>query len=282
MAKKLIATISLCLIALEAHCNELDNLIQTSSALVSQIDRGIKLAGAGYAYSNTGGALTNGSLAGTAHISTAQLDAYNAALGNMDAYQAYGDVQAMLEAQAATEFELMNTAVEEFTEVVVEMIAVVEVAEIAAEAETSDDKAEVQEYVTANETALTITQDQVDTYNQSLDDIEEHGNNASAFLGVAANEDAVAFLQQGAEDNNSNANDGTLTFSQDQQWVKLSYAGTNTANAVYVNGQQGSFGMDFYLSEADWLATGAESELYLTGPTALGYRCFMFNEDCDP
>jgi len=260
----------------------LDDLIQTSSTLVNQIDRGIKLAGAGYAYSNTGGALTSGSLAGTAHISTAQLDAYNAALGNMSDYQAYGDVQALLESQAATEFDLMNTAVEEFTEVVVDMIAVVEVAEIAAEAETADDKAEVQEYVVANETALTITQDQVDTYNQSLDDIEEHGNNASAYLGVANNESAVAFLQQGAEDNNSNADLGTLTFSQDQQWVKLSYAGTNSANAVYINGQQGSFDMDFYLSESDWLTAGAQSELYLTGPTKLGYRCFMFEEDCDP
>ena len=115
----------------------MDDLIQTSSTLVNQIDRGIKLAGAGYAYSNTGGALTSGSLAGTAHISTAQLDAYNAALGNMSDYQAYGDVQALLESQAATEFDLMNTAVEEFTEVVVDMITVVEVAEIAAEAETS-------------------------------------------------------------------------------------------------------------------------------------------------
>ena len=98
----------------------------------------------------------------------------------------------------------MNTAVEEFTDVVVEMIAVVEVSEIAADAETPEDKAEVQAYVVANESTLTISQDQVDTYNQSLDDIEEHGNNASAFLGVAANEDAVAFLQQGAENNNSN------------------------------------------------------------------------------
>ena len=273
---------SLFLLATEAHSNELDALINSSAAIVSQIDRGIKLAGAGYGYATTGGALSNGSLAGTAHISTAQLNAYNTALGNMGDYQAYGDVQALLEAKAATEFELMNTAVDEFTDVVVEMIAVVEVSEIAAEAETPDDKAEVQAYVVANESTLSITQDQVDTYNQSLDDIEEHGNNASAFLGVANNESAVAFLQQGAEDNNSNADLGTLTFSQDQQWVKLSYAGTNSANAVYINGQEGSFGMDFYVSEADLLATGAQSELYLTGPTKLGYRCFMFEEDCDP
>ena len=278
----MLTVVSLCLIAIEAQSNELDNLINASSAIVGQIDRGIKLAGAGYAYANTGGSLSNGQLAGNAHISTEQLNAYNAALNNMVTFQAYGDVQTLLETQAATELDLMNTAVEEFTEVVVEMIAVVEVAEIAADAETPDDKAEVQAYIVENETALSITSDQVDTYNQSLDDIEEHGNKASAYLGVAANKEAVLFLQQGAEDNNSNADLGTLTFSQDEAWVSLSYAGTNNANAVYLDNRQGSFGMNFYLSEADILAAGEQSELYLTGPTALGYRCFMFQEDCDP
>tara|TARA_R110000787_G_scaffold27846_1_gene76604 strand:+ start:245 stop:1069 length:825 start_codon:yes stop_codon:yes gene_type:complete len=274
--------VSLCLIAIEAQSNELDNLINASSAIVGQIDRGIKLAGAGYAYANTGGSLSNGQLAGNAHISTEQLNAYNAALNNMVTFQAYGDVQTLLETQAANELQLMDDAVEEFTDVVVEMIAVVEVAEIAADAETPDDKAEVQAYIVENETALSITSDQVDTYNQSLDDIEEHGNKASAYLGVAANKEAVLFLQQGAEDNNSNADLGTLTFSQDEAWVSLAYAGTNNANAVYLDNRQGSFGMDFYVSEADILAAGEQSELYLTGPTALGYRCFMFQEDCDP
>tara|TARA_R110000803_G_scaffold104418_1_gene172654 strand:- start:506 stop:1342 length:837 start_codon:yes stop_codon:yes gene_type:complete len=278
----MLTVVSLCLIAIEAQSNELDNLINASSAIVGQIDRGIKLAGAGYAYANTGGSLSNGQLAGNAHISTEQLNAYNAALNNMVTFQAYGDVQTLLETQAANELQLMDDAVEEFTDVVVEMIAVVEVAEIAADAETPDDKAEVQAYIVENETALSITSDQVDTYNQSLDDIEEHGNKASAYLGVAANKEAVLFLQQGAEDNNSNADLGTLTFSQDEAWVSLAYAGTNNANAVYLDNRQGSFGMDFYVSEADILAAGEQSELYLTGPTALGYRCFMFQEDCDP
>ena len=282
MMSKMLTVVSLFLVAIEAQSNELDNLINASSAIVGQIDRGIKLAGAGYAYANTGGSLSNGQLAGNAHISTEQLNAYNAALNNMVTFQAYGDVQTLLETQAANELQLMDDAVEEFTDVVVEMIAVVEVAEIAADAETPDDKAEVQAYIVENETALSITSDQVDTYNQSLDDIEEHGNKASAYLGVAANKEAVLFLQQGAEDNNSNADLGTLTFSQDQAWVSLAYAGTNNANAVYLDNRQGSFGMDFYVSEADILAAGEQSELYLTGPTALGYRCFMFQEDCDP
>jgi len=274
-------TLSLYLLSSAAHSNELDQLINASSAIVSQIDKGIKMAGAGYGYANQGGALSNGQLAGTAHISTEQLNAYNSALSNMSGYEAYGSVQALLETQAATELQLMDSAIETFTEVVVDMIAVVEVAEIAAEAETPEDKAEVQTYVSENEAALVITQAEVETYNQSLDDIEAHGNKASAYLGVAANTEAVAFLQEGAEENNSNADFATLSYDSNQQWVAINYQGTANSNSVFVNGQD-AFNMNFYLTETEILAAGAESELYLTGPTALGYRCFMYNEDCDP
>jgi len=279
--KRALMTLSLYLLSSAAHSNELDQLINASSAIVSQIDKGIKMAGAGYGYANQGGALSNGQLAGTAHISTEQLNAYNSALSNMSGYEAYGSVQALLETQAATELQLMDSAIETFTEVVVDMIAVVEVAEIAAEAETPEDKAEIQTYVSENEAALVITQAEVETYNQSLDDIEAHGNKASAYLGVAANTEAVAFLQEGAEENNSNADFATLSYDSNQQWVAINYQGTANSNSVFVNGQD-AFNMNFYLTETEILAAGAESELYLTGPTALGYRCFMYNEDCDP
>jgi len=279
--KRALMTLSLYLLSSAAYSNELDQLINSSSAIVSQIDKGIKMAGAGYGYANQGGALSNGQLAGTAHISTEQLNAYNSALSNMSGYEAYGSVQALLETQAATELQLMDSAIETFTEVVVDMIAVVEVAEIAAEAATPEDEAEVQAYIVENETALVITQEEVETYNQSLDDIEEHGNNASAYLGVAANTEAVAFLQEGAEENNSNADFATLSYDSNEQWVAVNYQGTNNSNAVFVNGQD-NFSMNFYLTEAEILAAGAESNLYLTGPTALGYRCFMYNEECDP
>ena len=84
-------------------------------------------------------------------------------------------------------------------------------------------EAAVQEFVANNQEVLTITQEEVtDTYNQSIDDIETHANNASAFTAVAANEDAVGFLEQGAENNNTTAEQATLSYNANQQWV--SYA----------------------------------------------------------
>lgn len=269
----------LSVISLDALSNELDALIDASNALVDQINTGILLSGAALEYSYEGGYLSDGTLSSSAHISSEQLDAYNNALAGMYDYQPYGNVQEVLQQQATEELELMNNAVDTFTEVVVDMIQVVEVAELASEASTPDEQAEVQEFVATNQEVLTISQEEVDTYNQSIDDIETHANAASAFLGVAANEEAVAFLQTGAENNNSHASNATLTYDANKQWVRMAWDGTNNATAVYLNGT--NFGLDFYVTEADVLTAGSESELYLTGPTHLGYQCFMTGQECN-
>jgi len=268
----------LSVISLDALSNELDVLIDASNALVDQINTGILLSGAALEYSYEGGYLSDGTVSSSAHISSEQLDAYNNALAGMYDYQPYGNVQEVLQQQATEELELMNNAVDTFTEVVVDMIQVVEVAELATEASTPDEQAEVQEYVSTNQEILTISQEQVDTYNQSVDDIETHANAASAFLGVASNEEAVAFLQTGAENNNSDANLASVTYDANRQWVRMAWEGTNNATAVYLNGT--NFGLDLYVTESDILTAGSESELYLTGPTHLGYQCFMYGQEC--
>lgn len=277
MKKKII--LPLLALSTVAHSSELDDLINTSSAIVDQIDRGISYVGAATEYSYLGTTLTDGSVSQSAHITSEQIQAYNDALSNMANYLPYGDVRAVLNEQAERELDLMDEAIDVFAEAVVEMVQVVEVAEMAEEAATPDDEAAVQEFVENNQEVLTITQEEVEEYNQSMDDIETHANNASAFVAVAANDDAVNFLQQGAENNNSTADQATLTYNANQQWVSMQWAGTNNATAVFLNGND-NFGLDLYVSQADVLVAGQESEFYLTGPTAQGYDCFMYG-DCD-
>jgi len=222
--------------------------------------------------------MSDGSVSESAHITTQQMQAYNDALSNMASYMPYGDVQSVLNEQANTELELMDEAIGVFTEAVVEMVQVVQVAEMAEEASTPDEEAAVQDFVVNNQEVLTITQEEVTEYNQSIDDIETHANAASAFIAVAANEDAVGFLEQGAENNNTTAEQATLSYNANQQWVSMQWAGTNNATAVLLNGS--NYGLDMYVSEADILIAGQESEYYMTGPTAQGYDCFMYG-DCD-
>jgi hypothetical protein len=275
MLKKII---SLLLISSAVQSNELNNLIDTSSAIVNQMDKGVQLVGAGVNYAYTGTGLTNGNAASSAAISSEMLQAYNSALVNMQNYLPYGSVLSVLDERASEQLSLMNDAVDTFTEVVVEMSQVIEVAEISEAAVTPDEQAEVQEFVANNQETLSITQEEVDTYNQSLDDIETHANAASAFIAVAANPDAVDFLQQGAENNNTTAEAATLSYSANNQWVSMAWAGTNNATAVYLNGND-NFGINLYVSDADALLAGSESEFYQDSPMGMGYSCFMYG-DC--
>ena len=273
--KKMI--LSLLVLSSVAQSSELDNLINTSNAIVDQIDRGIMLVGAAQEFAYTGSGLSDGTLSGTAHISSEQLQAYNNALASMSNYQAYGDLQTVLEEKAYTELDMMDEAIGVFTEVVVDMIAVQEVAEVAESAASPQEEAEVQTFVAENQAVLTITQEEVETYNQSIDDIETHANTASAFLAVASNKEAVEFLEQGIENANTTAEQTNIFYDSNAQWVAMGYNTTRNLTAVYLNGQ--NFDLDLYVSEADVLLVGAESEYYLTGPTAQSYDCFM-NSDC--
>ena len=263
-----------------AQASELDDLIASSAAIVDQINTGILMTGAAMGYAHTGTGLSDGQLAGTAYITTEQVNAYNQALSGMITYLPYGSAQDYLEEQAAAELALMEAAIDDFTTVVVDMLAVQEVAELAAEADTPDEEAAVQEYVTSNTDALTIDQSDADAYNQSLDSIETHANAAGAFLGVAANPDAVAFLNQGAMDNNTRVETNTLSYSASTQAVSLAWTSGNPATSIYVNGSD-AFNINLYVSHQDILTAGASSELYLTGPTYLGYECFMTQLNCE-
>ena len=263
-----------------AQASELDDLIASSAAIVDQINTGILMTGAAMGYAHTGTGISDGQLAGTAYITAEQVNAYNQALSGMVTYLPYGSAQDYLEEQAAAELDLMETAIEGFTAVVVDMLAVQEVAELAAEASTPDEEAAVQEYVTSNTDALTIDQSDADTYNQSLDSIETHANAAGAFLGVAANADAVAFMDQGAMENNTRIETNTLSYSASTQAVSLAWTSGNPATSVYVNGSD-AFNINLYVSHQDILTAGSTSELYLTGPTYLGYECFMSQLNCE-
>lgn len=260
-----------------AQSDELDNLIDTSSAIVDQIRKGVMLVGAAQEYAHQGDALSSGNLSETAHISTEQLEAYNAALYGMSDYKPFGDLQAVLEEKAQGELDLMDDAIDTFTEVVVDMIQVIEVTEMAETASSPQEEADVQNFVTANADVLTIDQGEVDTYNQAVDDIETHANNASAYLAVAGNEQAVEFLEQGIENANTTAEQTNIFYNANQQWVAMGYNTTRNLTAVYLNGQ--NFGLDLYVSEADILAAGSESEFFKTSP--VNYNCFMNEVDCD-
>lgn len=264
--KKAIAIASLLAISSAAQSSELDDLIQTSGQLAGKIDNATKLVGAAMTHSYMGYVAPDG-IVDSAMISTIEVEAYNQALSNMSNYQPFGDVQTFLEDRASEELQLMNEAVDTFSESVVKMSTVIEVAEMAEEAASPQEEADVQTYVDSNYEALVVDQSDVDDYNQSLQDIETHANNAGAFLGVSQSKEAVEFLEQGAVNANVNVNNSVAYYNVGQQWVELNW-GNNTATAVYINGN--NWGLDLYVSEEDVYFAGEQSLYYFTSP-ANGY-----------
>lgn len=277
MLKKIV-----CLLAISsvAQSDQLTDLIDSSSAIVDQIQRGIKLTGAATEYAYQGNGLSDGTLSSTAHISSEQVDAYNSALLNFsDNYQPYGaPVKEVLENMAMDSLAEMETHVDTFVEVTVDLVSVQQVAEKAETASTPKQEEEVQTFVTQNQEMLTIDQNDVDTYNTSLDEIESSANEAAVYLSVA-NSEAATYLQQSIEDANTTTDNVNIFYDSNAQWLAMGYNTTRNLTVVMLNGND-SFGLDMYYSEADILALGAESEFFITSPMGMGYNCF-FEMDCE-
>ena len=273
--KKMI--IALLAISSVAGANELDDLVNSSNQIVQQITKGIQMVGAAQGYAHQGDALSTGEISQSAHISGNQLNAYNTAVENMVSFLPYGNTQLVFEEKAATELDLMDNAIDQFTEVVVDMMQVIEVADMSESAATPQEQEDVQDFVVANAEVLTITQEEVETYNQSLDDIETHANNASAYLAIAGNDDAVSFFESSIESANTTAEETSIMYDANRQWVQMGYNTTRNLSAVYLNGSDG-IGLDLYVSEADILLAGSESDFFLTSPVA---SCYMYGDECE-
>jgi hypothetical protein len=270
--------LSLLVVSSAVQSDEWDDLLATSAAIVNQVDTGIAFVGgmanAGY----TGVGISAGQLSGNYYISTAQVNSYNASLKMMVNYMPYGNVEAMLEQQAADALQEMEQAIDQFTDVVVDMLEVVEVNELAENASDPDSQAEVQEYIATND--LSVSQEDADSYNSSLDAIEASASAAGAYLATAANPEAVAYLMQNAQDQNTTVEQNSLAYSSANQAIEMTWLTSGDVSSVYLNGQ-GSFGLDIYSSEAAILATGYDSMFYNTGPTSMSLSCFLEQVGCE-
>ena len=260
----------------------MDNLVDTSGAIVNQIDLGIQFVGAMVTYN--GSYIAPANMQATAYITQEQADAYNSALVNLAEFTPYTAAD-FLNDQGENELAAMNAAVENFAEVVVDMSTVIQVSEMAAEAQETDNvqqQEDLQEFVSTNELSLQITEEDVQEYNASLDDVAEHAANAAAYLSVAGNEEAAAFIQEGADNAGESFNNpnNTLSFNHSTGLVAVLWESTNTGTGVFVNGTD-AFGIDAYVLDSTVLTEGSQSGFYLEGPTAKGYECFMYGTNCD-
>ena len=264
---------------------ELDNLVATSTALVTQIDLGIQYVGAATTASYIQDPIVaEYGIQANAYITSEQATAYNSALAGMTNFQAYTATEFLTD-QGNIQLELMENAIDDFTSVVIDMSTVVQVADMAVEAQQTKDtqkQEDLQDYVVNNAEILTIDQTDVDSYNQSLDDVAEHAGTAGAYLAVAANVEATDFLDNASIESGNRWTDSVdnLSFDHGNNLVAVDWANA-TMYGVYIDGSYNT-ALDVLKSNSEILSIGSDSEFYLTGPTANNYDCFIGQgEYCD-
>lgn len=257
---------------------ELDNLVATSTALVTQIDLGIQYVGAATTASYMEDPIVaEYGIQANAYITSEQATAYNSALAGMTNFQAYTATEFLTD-QGNIQLELMEDAIDVFTSVVIDMSTVVQVADMAVEAQQTKDtqkQEDLQDYVVNNAEILTIDQTDVDSYNQSLDDVAEHASTAGAYLAVAANVEATDFLDNASIETGNRWTDSVdnLSFDHGNNLVAVDWSNA-TMYGVYIDGSYNT-AIDVLKSNSEILSIGSASDFYLTGPTASNYDCFI-------
>jgi hypothetical protein len=279
--KKILATACL-LASVSAPANELDNLVNTSGQIADKLDLGIQYVGAATTMTANNSGIAPLGMHYDAYISSEEVSAYNAALQNLGDFAAYTAAE-FLNDQGQIELGLMNDAIDDFADATVALISVVQVADMAAEAQQTNDiqkQEDLQDYVSTNDQLLTVSQDDVQAYNDSLEDVASHASNAVAYLAVAGNEGATDFLQQGADNAGVRFTEAkeNLSYVASSRAVLLDFKAQNQGYGVWVDGTD-AFGINLMLTRADVLLEGSNSDFYLNGPTQ--NSCFFSGEGCE-
>ena len=250
-------------LSVTVQASEIEQLIDKSNSIKNTFDLGIRTVGGQLEYAVMGGISPD--MASNAHLTYEQADQYNQALSAMKSANYEMTAQEYFDQQADIALDNLGLAVDSYVEASTQLVSAVQVNDMASQAETSDQVTELQTYIENND--LNITNEQVDTYNDSLDMVEQTAQVAASFIAVANDANLVASAQSQADDLNQSFNFAEESFyNQGAMTITLS---------------QGEISLDLsgYLKSAsDILAMGESSTFYNTSPT--GYSCFFNPDEC--
>ena len=275
---------ALTLVSLNAsvQADAIDTLVTDSQSVLNSLDYGIRATGGLMALSVNGQVAPNGIVHGGL-ITENQVTAYNNAL-SVVAGSTFYDAELYLLDQGDIAIDNMNDAVDTFVDTATEISTILEIAEMAEAAQddgTPEQKQLVAEYTALNEASLTLSQETVTEYNESLDDIETYAQQAAAYIGLANDTNATAFFEQGAENADASfVNEATTSYDNNNNMVVVMWSTTQSGSGVYIDGT-GGLNIDLFTTETDVLSAGANSLFYTTSPTYLGYDCFFNETNCD-
>jgi hypothetical protein len=232
MKKILIAACLLVSALGQAHAEtEIDRLVAASKIIADKIHQGRNAAG-GLAYYAVEGKVAPDGTVLPAFITPADVQAYNDSVDDVS-LRIYYNTQMMLENQYEETMVQLETAIDTF----VDATAVIAVAvEVADKAETTDqnnvaEQEQLQDFIQQND--VTLDQQDVNVYNDSLGDIEDLAQDAAAFLAASRIESITNSVDNNAESYTLNMSDANATYDSANEAIKFAWS-TSTFTHTFI------------------------------------------------
>ena len=204
-----------CLIvsAAQAQDQTMTNLANAGRTIQDQLSASAILsAGAGY-YASVGGIIEDGTMT-QAQLDQAMVDAYNSALNTVLTTEYY-NASMLLEDQYDVTMARLSTAIDDLTAAASVLAVAGVVADMAAEAVTTEDNLQVQAAVSVMDASLTAGD--VSNYNNALSNVENLAQSAAGFLAASQNSSVTGAIDSYAANNNiSMASYSAVTFNVNQ------------------------------------------------------------------
>ena len=266
--KKLLLPLLAFLSASEAHANQaVDDLVKQSGILRTNIDIAIQGIGGFMTYAPSGYIAPEGVLQ-AGYITFDNMDAYNAALANVENATFYSAEDFIQDNQQAAQ-DNMEEAISDFVEATLAIVTVIEVNDQAENAQETGDIADqeaLQDFIQDND--VYITEQEVADYNQAITDIEEYGNQYASFTAVLSNDEYMNEFQATANEYRNSFLDATLAFDASVGMLTVGWESVS----VMVDLSQ------YYKSADEYYAAGQQNEFYTTSPIVCGYDFSQCNE----
>lgn len=207
------------------------------------------VAGASY-YAGVGGIAPDGSIT-KAQLTVQMASAYNQALDSVRD-TTYYNTSIMLGDQADLALDNMSLAVDALVDATATFATVGAVAEMASEADTAQEKLDLQEVASISGD---ITETDVEEYNAALSDVESYAQEAAGFLAASNNVNITSTTDDwAAQSNVSIASYSSVTYDATMDLLMMEFYDQST-------GQWGGVSFDGYLI-LDFVSA---DDIYTTG-----------------
>jgi hypothetical protein len=229
----------------------IDNLVNASKTIAAKLEQGRYAVYGAEHYASVGGIIDYSAVDDEQYIiNEGDITAYNEALAGVQ-NALYYTTKMALEDKAAESMVKVSDAVDNFVVASHQLAVVEEVAdraETAQETNSVEDQLAVQEYVEQND--VSISQETVLEYNQSLEQIATSSREAGAFLAASKNEQLTSISDQHAQDYDQSMAEASISYSATNDILSVQWA-TNVGHVEFHD-----FLMGDYVTASEVLGQG--------------------------